>query len=315
MDAGPVAQIIVDTSGALSIANERARQLFHLTLRDIGRPLQDLEVSYKPVELRSIIEQALNERKTILVKDIEWKVSSGELGFYNLQVAPVTDAVENLLGTAITFADVTLSRQLQTELQHYNQELETAYEELQSTNEELQTTNEELQSTVEELETTNEELQSTNEELETMNEELQSTNEELETINTELSVRTNELNRVNTFIRSILSSLRDGVVVLDPEMMVLAWNARSEDLWGLREPEVIGKHFLNLDIGLPVEKLRPAIRECLQGDGNGAQELTVSATNRRGKAIDCVVTCTPLNGYDSKVLGTILLTEERAAKP
>ncbi len=90
--------------------------------------------------------------------------------------------------------------------------------------EELETTNEELQSTNEELETTNEELQSTNEELETMNEELHSTNEELETINDELRQRTRELNQTNFFLESILASLEHGVVVLDRELRVVAWN-------------------------------------------------------------------------------------------
>lgn len=107
---------------------------------------------------------------------------------------------------------------MQDALKHCNQALETAYEEIQSTNEELETTNEELQSSNEELETANEELQSTNEELETMNEELQATNEELQTANEELHQRGDELNHVNTFLGSILSSMPEGVIVLDAEL-------------------------------------------------------------------------------------------------
>ena len=133
----------------------------------------------------------------------------------------------------MSFVDVTESVALQNNLEHANQELETAYEELQSANEELETTNEELNSTVEELETTNEELQSTNEELETMNEELQSTNEELETINVELQVRTAELNAANVMMESILSRSLIGVIVVDREIRIIVWNRRSEDLWGL----------------------------------------------------------------------------------
>ena len=145
-------------------------------------------------------------------------------------------------------------------------ELETAYEELQSTNEELETTNEELQSTVEELETTNEELQSTNEELETMNEELQSTNEELETINDEVRQRGEDLNQANRFLESVLTSLRSGVAVVDRELRLLAWSRHAEELWGLRNDEVSGQHLLNLDIGLPLQRLRPALKACLNGD-------------------------------------------------
>ena len=57
-DAGPVAQIAVDRKGRLVLANEKARQLFQLAPTDLGRLFQDLEISYRPVELRSHIEAA-----------------------------------------------------------------------------------------------------------------------------------------------------------------------------------------------------------------------------------------------------------------
>jgi chemotaxis methyl-accepting protein methylase len=117
-------------------------------------------------------------------------------------------------------SDVSRYHDLRSELQRSNQELETANEELQSSNEEL--------------ETTNEELQSTNEELETMNEEMQATNEELHTINDELHLRTLELNDTNAFLNSILSSLQDGVIVVDRQFSILSWNEAIEELWGLR---------------------------------------------------------------------------------
>ena len=37
----------------------KARLVFSLSPKDVGRPLQDLEISYRPIELRSLIEQAL----------------------------------------------------------------------------------------------------------------------------------------------------------------------------------------------------------------------------------------------------------------
>src|SRR6185503_9803794 len=129
--------------------------------------------------------------------------------------------------------------------------------------EELETTNEELQSTVEELETTNEELQSTNEELETMNEELQSTNDELQSINEQLRESSMRLDSVNEFLDAILTSLQAGVVVVNNDLLAREWNDRAEDLWGVRRDEAVGQHFLNLDIGLPTDELRPLIRHAL----------------------------------------------------
>jgi two-component system CheB/CheR fusion protein len=190
---------------------------------------------------------------------------------------------------------VTHHRRLQTELEKSRQELETAYEELQSTNEEL--------------ETTNEELQSTNEELETMNEELQSGNEELQTTNDELRERTDEVNRAKAFLESIMASLHVAAVVVDPNFHILMWNAEANELWGLREDEVQYRSFMSLDIGLPVEQLRTPVRAVLGGRAT-FQEVILDATNRRGKAIQCRITCTPLVGVDGEAQGVILLMEE-----
>jgi two-component system, chemotaxis family, CheB/CheR fusion protein len=300
LEAGTEAQIVVDAAGYLGMANNRARTLFGLRPDDIGRPFQDLEISYRPLELRSKIQQVYLERCPSPVYEVEWPARSGEVTHLQVRVAPLTDANQVLLDASVSFVDVTRSRRYKEELEHANQGLEDAYaelqttnEELQTTNEELQTTNEELQSTVEELETTNEELQSTNEELETMNEELQSTNEELQTINDELGQRTTELNQLNAFLESIWAGLGGAVAVLDPDLRVLVWNRGCEDLWGLRQEEVQGEHFLNLDIGLPVDKVRPALRASMAGK-DGTQTVMVDATNRRGKTIQVRVSCSPL---------------------
>ncbi|MBD3883379.1 PAS domain-containing protein [Phormidium tenue FACHB-886] len=311
-DSSPVARIVVDANGLLAIANERARSLFGLMPRDVGRPLQDLEFSYRPVELRSCIEQAYRDSRPVTIRDVEWQNSQGDLSFLDVQVTPLNDPAGTLLGAGITFTDVSRYKRLQDELEHSNQELEMAYEELQSTNEELETTNEELQSTNEELETTNEELQSTNEELETMNEELQSINEELQSVNEELQRRSSELNQSNAFLESILTSLKGSVVVVNRDLQVQIWNYKAEDLWGLRASEAISQNFLNLDIGLPVEQLRPSIRNCLSNSSVGSFELSLSAINRRGRTIQCRVTCTPLLNLssDREVQGVLMLMEE-----
>jgi two-component system, chemotaxis family, CheB/CheR fusion protein len=308
-DAAPVAEIVLDHSGVLALANDRARRLFGLVPRDLGRPLQDLEVSYRPAELRSLIDQAYAERRIVVLRDVDWPHSPTGTLCLDVQVTPLEDATGQLLGVMIGFVDVTLYRRLQQELRSSTEALETAYEELQSSNEELETTNEELQSTVEELETTNEELQSTNEELETMNEELQSTNEELQTINEQLRQRSYELDQTNLFLNSILASMQDGVAVLDAGLRVQIWNRKAEELWGLRAEEVAGQNFLNLDIGLPVERLRPSLRTSLSGEAPESAEI-LDATNRRGKAIRCAVTSLPLNHTSGETRGVILLMEE-----
>ncbi len=156
-----------------------------------------------------------------------------------------------------------------------------------------------------------EELQHTNRQLETAYEELQSTNDELQAINDELRDRTNDLNQAKLFLETILTGLRAGVAVLDADMRVLVWNRRAEDLWGLRQDEIVGQHFLNLDIGLPTQQLRPLIRRTLAGD-TGPHEMVLSAVNRRGRPILVRVAGSPFNGADSSAAGTILLMEQHS---
>ena len=307
-ESGVAAQLLVDSSGLLILGNERARAIFNLMPSDLGRPLKDLQISYRPADLRSCIDRAFADRRAVVLNDVEWTANDNAVSYLNIYVVPLGDPGGNLVGSSITFVDVTANHRLQDELQNSNRELAAAYEELQSANEELETTNEELQSTNEELETTNEELQSTNEELETMNEELQSTNEEVEAVNEEHRLRGEELNRLNAFLGSILGSLRDGVVVVDKDLLVRAWNNRAEDLWGVRADEVQGKNFMNLDIGLPLDELRHSIRACLSGE-IPYQELMLDATNRRGRAIKCRVICTPMTSRDA-ITGVILVMEE-----
>jgi two-component system CheB/CheR fusion protein len=311
-DAAPVAMIVMDRQGEIIQINARARELFNLLLEDVGRPLRDLEVSYRPVELRSLIEEAYDTGQPTRVRDAQHFRPQAPRRHLDVVVTPLYEN-GSALGVSITFLDVTRYHELNEEMQRTKEELETAYEELQSTNEELETTNEELQSSNEELQTTNEELQSTNEEMETMNEELQSTNEELQAINDELRERTLELDTSNTFLHSILASVNAGVVVVDRDLEILLWNEEATELWGLRSDEVRGRSLISLDIGLPVGKLAEPLREFLKADG-GARELTVEATNRRGQPITCHISLNGLEMEEESLQGVVLMMEaEREA--
>ncbi|HEX6451371.1 MAG TPA: CheR family methyltransferase [Trebonia sp.] len=306
LEIAPFACIGVDGDGTVALINSPMRTMFGLTARDIGRPFRDLAISYRPVELRSLIEQAYSEHRVIRVNSVERTVGTDEVQFLDIQIQPLWGNDGLGAGVTVTFVDTSVNTRLQLEVKRHREELDTAYEELQSTNEELETTNEELQSSIEELETTNEELQSTNEELETTNEELQSGNEELETMNEEMRIRTSELDEARTFLEGVLSSLAAGVVVLDSAMLVKSWNRGAEELWGLRAGEVQNVPFLNLDFGLPTAVVGEIVQECL-ASRKRAGPVQVAAINRIGRAITCAVACTPLDGSGDAV---VLLMEE-----
>ncbi|MGY0486925.1 CheR family methyltransferase [Streptomyces sp. WG-D5] len=305
LDAAPGASLAVDAEGIVVLINNHARVQFGLTANDIGRPFQDLEISYRPVELRSLIDQATHERRTLRVNGAERRVGE-DVQYYDIVVQPLVGVGGVPAATNIAFTDVTVTTQLKAEVKRVREDLETAYEELQSTNEELETTNEELQSSIEELETTNEELQSTNEELETTNEELQSGNEELETMNEEMRIRSDELDETRAFLEGVLTSIAAAIVVLDRDLKVKSWNRGATDLWGLRQEEVVDESFFELDFGLPTGPLRQAVSECVRTRSRG-EPVAIEAVNRIGRGIMCTVHCSPFDGHRG---GVVLLMEE-----
>ncbi|MEV8376715.1 CheR family methyltransferase [Kribbella sp. NPDC056861] len=305
--ASPIAQLVVGVDDTLVMLTDQASTLFGLSRRDVGRPIRELEVSYQPLTLRGQLDQVIADRKPVRVSDVEFNRPGGVVHWFEVHLNPILDGSE-LLGVSVVFHDVSAIRALRQEVERASRQLESTNAELQSTNEELETTNEELQSTVEELETTNEELQSTNEELETMNEELQSANDELQVINEAVRERSTELNDVNDFLEAVLTAFTVGVVVVDLEMRILAWNAAAHELWGVRTDEAEGQHLLNLDVGLPADVLRPLVREALT-DPASPQEARLDAVNRRGRAIVVRLLCSALRGADGQQRGVLLTME------
>ena len=297
LDAAPCAVIALDGPGTVVTFNAQARALFGLSAQDLGRPFRDLEVSYRPIELRSLIEQAQDERRAVRVAAVERRTPTGEQQHLDVLVQPLSGSAGAVAGVMLAFTDSTLSTRLQTEVQRIRLDLETAYEALQSTNEELETTNEELQSTNEELETTNEELESGNEELQTMNEELR--------------VRTAELDEAHAFLAGVMASIAAGVVVLDAELRVRSWNRGAEDLWGLRLGEVEHQRFFSLDFGLPIAELQGVVQLCLS-TRHRTEPLRLDAVNRIGRTIVCAVSCSPLDRLEG---GVVLLMEETHKEP
>jgi two-component system CheB/CheR fusion protein len=307
-EANPVAQMVLDTTGRMVLANRKAAQFFGLTSHDLGRPLSELTLSARSSELRSGIERARSERRVARLKEVEHVYPSGEKTFLDVEVTPLPSETGALLGTQVTFADSTQSHRLRTELRRANIELEATQEELRTLRDELEAMNGVLQSTNEELETTNEELRAMNEELESVNEELQSTNEELQTINEELRQRGTELNDTSALLGAVLASLHAGVVVLDRELRVLAWNVTMAELFGVRAHEAEGKYFTNLvlESGLPLQEIAASLRATLET--RNERRHTIDGTNRYGKKLTCEVRVAPLLG-DHKS-GAIVLVGE-----
>ena len=292
----PIAQIALDADGRLVMVNHRATAMLGLSDRDLGRLFQDLEISYRPQEMRSHVAAATETRTPVFLREVEWRRSGLEQVFVDIQIVPLMSSSREVTGVSINFNDVTRFRQLRVEVEAANRQLEVAYEELQSTNEELETTNEELQSTVEELETTNEELQSAN--------------DEMQSVNDQLSYRTSEVSDLNAFMESIFGSFEAAMIVVDADLRVQIWTPRAYELWGLRTDEAVGVPLLDLDSGLPAGRLLGWLEPVLAGTQPSVVGERLEAVNRRGRPVVLRVTVTPLRTGDGPPSGVLVLLED-----
>jgi two-component system, chemotaxis family, CheB/CheR fusion protein len=80
-------------------------------------------------------------------------------------------------------------------------------------------------------------------------------------------------------------------------------------MWGLGADDVLGKNFFALDIGLPFDRIRTAIRSA-SSDGSCASTFVVDAINRSGKAFECRVRILPLMNRSQALYGVILMMSE-----
>ncbi|MFO7619693.1 MAG: chemotaxis protein CheB [Bacteroidales bacterium] len=207
-------------------------------------------------EFSVAFRKAVMKKETVGVRNIKVGTNGGEQAL-NIDIQWI-DKPEPLYGTVmIVFSDVaepaeirhltnkgkrTIPNTRQAELE---KDLEHAREEMQSTNEEMQTSQEELKSTNEELQSANEELQSTNEELTTSKEEMQSLNEELQTVNAELQSRVDDFSRVNNDMKNLLNSTDIATLFLDKELNIRRYTNQTTRIFKL----------IKSDIGRPLTDL------------------------------------------------------------
>jgi two-component system CheB/CheR fusion protein len=128
--------------------------------------------------------------------------------------------------------------QLEQELKHSRQALQSMIDELQASNQELAAANEEVQSV-------NEELQSTNEELQTSKEETQSLNEELHTANSELTSKVQALEEARDDLLNLINSIEIATIFLDEQLRVKRFTPQAKKVVRL----------IDTDVGRPLDDL------------------------------------------------------------
>lgn len=149
-------------------------------------------------------------------------------------------------------------RDLETELQHSQENLQATIEELETSNEELQATNEELLSS-------NEELQSTNE-------ELQSVNEELVTVNAEYQKKIEELSELNDDMDNLLAATPVGTIFLDRELQIRKFTPAAAEQFNLIRSD-LGRNFSDLTHRLDYDELLRDVARVMEGREQVVREV------------------------------------------
>jgi two-component system CheB/CheR fusion protein len=100
-----------------------------------------------------------------------------------------------------------------------------------------------------------------------------------------------------------------GLVVVDRAYQVTSWNRRSENSWGLREEEALGKELFTLDMGLPADALRQPLQRLMRGE-TPQETVEVDATNRRGRPTRCHIQMLPLTEVEGGVAGAVIMVDD-----
>jgi two-component system, chemotaxis family, CheB/CheR fusion protein len=123
LHTNPVAQIAVGADGRLAIVNQRASAMLGLSDRDLGRPFQDLEISYRPLELRPQLAEVTESRSPVWLRDVEWRRNDPDVVYFDVHLVPLLDSNGEVLGMSVSFTDVTRFRQLRVEVETANRQL------------------------------------------------------------------------------------------------------------------------------------------------------------------------------------------------
>ena len=212
-------------------------------------------------ELRNAIHKATKEQTTVTKENIAVAHQAAKGAILNIaplvsiEVIPLTDTIEPHF--LIRFTEVPKAKRrkkgdgednpfLGRRGDALEKELSQSREDMRFITEDMEAANEELQSANEELQSSNEEMQSLNEELETSKEELQSTNEELIIVNQELIDKQEQLNIARYYSDSIVSTIREPLIVLDKTLRIKTANASFYKKFNTEEDATEGKLFYEI---------------------------------------------------------------------
>jgi len=263
------------------------------------------------LELRTVLNRALETNETAHAKRVQLEVANGGHSLVDITVEPLQDSTgprnlvvlfneseiqENTEDAAAGAGGLVRSEHVE----RIEAELRSTRDRLQATIEELESTNEEFKSSNEEYQSLNEELQSANEELETSREELQSVNEELTTVNGELAHRVHELTRATSDLKNFLESTQIPTIFLDNNLNVMNFTPAITQVLHLVETD-IGRPLAHIKARVPIDELFEDTRRVLRSLSSTEHELTAPDSGTR-----YIVRILPYRSIDNFIAGVVM---------
>jgi PAS domain S-box-containing protein len=111
-------------------------------------------------------------------------------------------------------------------------------------------------------------------------------------------------------LADVIEGVDLAVAVVDAADRVLLWNSAAERLTGLQEAHARGMPLVELELGMPQDQLRSALRSvAVHGD---AVVLQAAVANRFGEPVRRRLTATPLPGEAGQVRAVVVTLTDAA---
>ena len=218
-------------------------------------------------ELMGVFQKTVRQKETVTLNNIAVGTNGGTQ-IINVTIQPIHE--KNALSgkVMIVFTDVVAPIIVKAggKSSHVTKKsvrMDDLERELNHAHQEVQTIREEMQTSQEELKSANEELQSTNEELTTSKEEMQSMNEELQTVNNELQANLDELSHTNNDMKNLLDSTDIATLFLDNDLRVRRFTSQTSQITQLI-PADVGRPITDIASALLYPQLADDAREVLR---------------------------------------------------
>ncbi|MRN52720.1 CheR family methyltransferase [Paenibacillus monticola] len=311
--------IIIDSNNDIVHINGNANQYLVFPKGKPTLNLFKLVPEYLGVVIGSLLHKARKELKEVVYRDVAIKDSHKGHSIHLRAKAFSIDSVDDKL-MILFFEDAAEQKEasgkdridevliqshqfsekyIKDHIQELDQELVHARELLQTANAKLEVYNEELETSNEELGMVNEELIVSNEELQSTNEELQSGNEELMVVNQEYQTKIQELTDSNNDISHFFNNTNIATIFLDAKMNIRKFTPAVSKEINLADMDIgrsIGeiKHNLQYD-----QLMADAMKVLFSGEA-----VKKEIRNSNGKWFSVILL--PYLAYDSLYQGIVV---------